>query len=811
MNTLFEFQKITYDNIINNFKTEDILVLLGEKDSGKSFISKEVGLNLNDGQCLSFCGKPALRYTDFGCFPKDFLEEYYKNLSERDYKKTITKDIATSISNVIFLSLDNTLDSFLSSNEKSEIYDIIDFIKKTTDKTLVYLIFDNIEYYDNKTMVFFYNIVASILNREITNAKLLIVLDQNKKSKKTILEKEIVDSLVQIPIAQVTESDLSDFVKKEYFSIAQNIPIKYLLDLKTDIKNFSTYYRETLETLSKEHLIVKRILYTLVLLDEEVSFNNLAIFISDIPTTELYEGIESLKENSFVEWYEIEDNVYYTVPELIKSIIRHDIPLYLSVNRYEMYAKQIERHAPLDYVLKYWLYNKAENIENAYANAILSYCSIARGEAICSNEEYESFNRFLLDSSYRELYIVLSKAYRFYNTNDYEKCYELVNNFMLQNHFIEKDTVFFSVYIPEFVFEMLYVRGMCIGRLPNIDEDVISNHQRLLEYSIEIIKCTTVNSELIQRLKEQKLLLKTYLSTQSRKVQKDIYNEYFEISSNYQLYIRESNLRTREKWQIRYASFLMKANIVADLLDKLHILEKGYQILDSKKDNHPVKYLKAACNLAGDYMWRDQYETSTKLLQNAIQFIERKKWFQYWGIIYQMHIFSRLYGENSSSPRDLFQEYNEKIWNCPEVRLKMHETTICNSNYAILLATIGNYEEANNLLEKTLAEKKTDWNYYNEYLLSTNLGMIKYLMGDVEKALELEKHCKDLIDQKLVPTFSPAFIKKRSKIIINIYSHNKKIDNVLVPLSVQQTLSTGYCSDNYYRPLLFSDINYWAD
>ncbi len=176
-----------------------------------------------------------------------------------------------------------------------------------------------------------------------------------------------------------------------------------------------------------------------------------------------------------------------------------------------------------------------------------------------------------------------------------------------------------------------------------------------------------------------------------------------------------------------------------------------------------------------------------------------------------MHIFSRLYGENSSSPRDLFQEYTEKIWNCPEVRLKMHETTICNSNYAILLATIGNYEEANNLLEKTLAEKKTDWNYYNEHLLSTNLGMIKYLMGDVEKALELEKHCKDLIDQKLVPTFSPAFIKKRSKIIINIYSHNKKIDNVLVPLSVQQTLSTGYCSDNYYRPLLFSDINYWAD
>lgn len=811
MSILFEFQQTTHDNIVNKFKTEDILVLLGEKDSGKSVIVKELGKNLSNGRCMTFVGEPALRYTDFGCFPQDLLDEYYKKMSERDYRKSIKKDIVASISNVIFVSMDNTLDSFLSSNEKSEIYDIIDFIKKLSDKTLIYLIFDNIEYYDNKTMIFFYNIVASIRNREITNVKLLMVLDQHKKSKKTLLENDIIESLIQIPIAQLTEHDLSHFVKEDYYPIAQNIPIKYLLDLNTDIKNFSSYYQERLETLSKEHPVVKRILYTIVLLDEEVSFNNLAIFIADIPTTELYEGLESLKENSFIEWHEIENNIYYTVPELIKSIIKHDIPLYLSINRFEMYAKQIEQHAPLDYVLKYWLYNKAGNIENAYANAILAYCSMARGESICSNEEYESFNRFLLNSSYRESYIVLSNAYRCYNTNDYEKCYELVNGFMLQNHFIEKDTVFFSIYIPEFVFELLYVRGMCIGRLPNLDEEVICNHQKLLEHAIEIVKCTTVNNELMQRLKEQKLLLKTYLSTQSRKAQKEIYNEYFEISNNYQLYIRESNLRTREKWQIRYASFLMKANIVADFLDKLYILEKGYQILDAKKGNYPIKYLKATCNLAGDYMWRNKFEISTKILQTAIEFIEKKNWVQYWGVIYQMHIFSRLYGENSNSPIFLYQEYTEKVWDCPEVRFKMHETAICNSNYAILLAAIGNYEEANNLLEKTLAEKQADWNYYNEYLLSTNLGMIKYLMGDIERASEMEKHCKDLIDQKMVPTFSAAFIKKRSNIILNIYSRKKKIDNVLVPLSAQQTLSTGYCSDNYYRPLLFSDINYWAD
>ena len=44
-----------------------------------------------------------------------------------------------------------------------------------------------------------------------------------------------------------------------------------------------------------------------------------------------------------------------------------------------------------------------------------------------------------------------------------------------------------------------------------------------------------------------------------------------------------------------------------------------------------------------------------------------------------------------------------------------------------------------------------------------------------------------------------------------IYQKAKPVENVIMPLSVRQTLSTGYCSDNYVRLLLFSDINYWTD
>ena len=255
----------------------------------------------------------------------------------------------------------------------------------------------------------------------------------------------------------------------------------------------------------------------------------------------------------------------------------------------------------------------------------------------------------------------------------------------------------------------------------------------------------------------------------------------------------------------------MKANIISGIPDKLHILEKGYDILDRNKDFHPEKYLKATCNLAGDYMWRDKFEDSHSMLESAVDFIKKKNWLQRWGIIYQMCIFSKLYGNISANPEELFIDYTEKIWNRPEIKLKMHEMVICNSNYAILLAASGDFESACSILQKTLDELEAHWNYYNEYLISTNLGMMKYLLGDVSGAMKLESHCKELIDKKKVPTFSYAFIKKRTHILHDIYLEKKPIDNVLVPLNERQILSTGYCSDNYFRPLLFSDINYWAD
>ncbi|MGN0505896.1 MAG: hypothetical protein ACI4FZ_05000 [Lachnospiraceae bacterium] len=812
MSNLFEFQEKTIDEIVVKFKHENILVLLGEKDSGKSVTVKELTNHFDYARTIYFLGNASLEYTDFGCFPQNLLDEYNTGLSKRNYLNSIKKDIATTVANIIFVSVENTLDSFLTSNEKSEINDIICFITELSKTQQIYLIFDNIERFDKKSMVFLYNLIALIIKGGITKIKVLIVLDKtDKNAKQTILNQELLEQLPRIELAKPTDTDLSHFIDSENYTLARNIPIKYLLTLESNCNNLVKYYNEKLESAAQENNIVKRALYTLILLDEEVSFNNLSIFLSDLPMTELFEGMETLKKHSLIEWHEIENNIFYTVPELIKTTIRQELPVYLSVNRYELYVRQIEQHSSLDYILKYWLYNKAGNIDNAYANAILAYCSIARGETNCTNEELETFDNFLQASPYKKIYDILSKAYRLYNINEYKECYLLINNYLTENQFIIENSIFFSVYIPEFILEMIFIRGMCIGRLSNCDEELIRNQQRLLEQSIEIIKLSTFNNDLILRMREQKLLLKTYLSLQSKAKQAEIYNEYFSICNQYQSYIRESTIRTREKWEIRYASFLLKANIVSGIPDKLHILEKGYDILNRNKDCHPEKYLKAACNLAGDYMWRDKMEYSHYILENAVGFIEKKNWLQRWGIIYQMYIFSKLYGNISASPQELFIDYTEKIWNRPEIKFKMHEMVICNSNYAILLAASGDLVYAHNLLQETLNILERHLNYYNEYLISTNLGMIKYLLGDVSGALELETHCKELIDKKKVPTFSYAFLKKRTHILHDIYLAKRPIDNVLVPLNAQQTLSTGYCSDNYFRPLLFSDINYWAD
>ena len=267
-----------------------------------------------------------------------------------------------------------------------------------------------------------------------------------------------------------------------------------------------------------------------------------------------------------------------------------------------------------------------------------------------------------------------------------------------------------------------------------------------------------------------------------------------------------------KQWEIRYASFLLKINIISNVPDKIRILEEGYHILRRNKDRYYKKYLRAACNYACDLMWRNKYKQSYQILHEAVEFIQSNNLERYWGILLQMHIFADLYMNSPVNAQSLLDKYDKLVWNQDYIRSRMHEPFICASNYSILLAAAGHTRKACVLLRKSLQQCRVQsQSVYCRYLLQTNLAAIEYLCGDSQKAYLLEQSCKQLVEQKLVPIFSYPFLQKRCNLMMEIYQKAKPIENVIMPLSVRQTLSTGYCSDNYVRLLLFSDINYWTD
>lgn len=378
---------------------------------------------------------------------------------------------------------------------------------------------------------------------------------------------------------------------------------------------------------------------------------------------------------------------------------------------------------------------------------------------------------------------------------------------------IWKDKIFIlSIYIPEFVLELIFLREMCAGRIIDYDTGIIKEELLLVDSAINNCAKLIGNNELLLRLQEKSLLLETYISDQSNQKQRILFNKYFEICDLYRAHIRKSNTFTIKQWEIRYASFLLKINIISNVPDKIRILEEGYHILRRNKDRYYKKYLRAACNYACDLMWRNKYKQSYQILDEAVEFIQSNNLERYWGILLQMHIFADLYMNSPVNAQSLLDKYDKLVWNQDYIRSRMHEPFICASNYSILLTAAGHTRKACVLLRKSLQQCRVQsQSVYCRYLLQTNLAAIEYLCGDNQKAYLLEQSCKQLVEQKLVPIFSYPFLQKRCNLMMEIYQKAKPVENVIMPLSVRQTLSTGYCSDNYVRLLLFSDINYWTD
>lgn len=809
---LFQFQHQTIEKLKNKLSDNNLVMLMGEKESGKTVLIRKFCKENSNYFITFFSSEPQYKFCDFNCLSPELKKEFHDKLQRNEYGKSILKDIASTVSNIAFLSTENLLESLLSADEKNEIDEFISFMsKKKYNKEQLY-VFDGLDYFDKKSLLFLHKILYAVLYHKLKNVKILVVIDTTIEGRNKIIDSYYLTKMEQVNICCPTDTDLSTLVDPAIYSLARHIPITYLLKLGDKCQNIEFYYSDKLDNLSKENTYIKKIILPLSLFDEQMSFANLTILLSDLTNYELSQGLDILTANSLIDRLEIDKNIFYKVPDLLRNSIRKSIPDYIALHRYEIFVRELENIAPFNYVLKYKLYKKIENYDNSYANSILAYCSIARGDIYGTNEELLELSDFLGNSPYADFFMALENSYKLYNHNEYRECYNNINAFLNEKG-IWKDKIFIlSIYIPEFVLELIFLREMCAGRIIDYDTGIIKEELLLVDSAINNCAKLIGNNELLLRLQEKSLLLETYISDQSNQKQRILFNKYFEICDLYRAHIRKSNTFTIKQWEIRYASFLLKINIISNVPDKIRILEEGYHILRRNKDRYYKKYLRAACNYACDLMWRNKYKQSYQILDEAVEFIQSNNLERYWGILLQMHIFADLYMNSPVNAQSLLDKYDKLVWNQDYIRSRMHEPFICASNYSILLTAAGHTRKACVLLRKSLQQCRVQsQSVYCRYLLQTNLAAIEYLCGDSQKAYLLEQSCKQLVEQKLVPIFSYPFLQKRCNLMMEIYQKAKPVENVIMPLSVRQTLSTGYCSDNYVRLLLFSDINYWTD
>lgn len=808
MSQLFEYQQQTLIKILQELSTESLILLCGEEGSGKTSLFENDSFD-EKYHVIRFRAELKNKFDDYNCIPLDLMNQFYSSLKKKQSGITLAKDVVATIANIAFISVENILETLLSADEKNELDALLYFFIKKENKSNQLFIFDSLNNYDNKGLLFFHKIMGAILKGEFDDTKVLVSLDTSINEKKKLIDEVYLKYGKIIYINSPSDNDLAQFVDKSLYSIARHIPIKYLIGLGNDCITMEKYYNEKLDFLTMKYEYIKNIILPLALFDKALSFSDLVLLLPELNSYELLRGLEILEKNAMMETFSYKHSMYYKVPNIVRNSIKEKIPEYIVLHHFEIFVRKLEKEVPFSYILKYKLYYKIENYDNAYANAVLAYCAIARGEISSTNEELIEISDFLAQSPYISFFNTLSNAYKAYNFNEYSKCYKIIDDFFIEKNIWNNKDFIISIYLPEFIFELIYIREMCAGRIYDYYE-LIKNELDLLDKSLQYLKILN-NDELLLRLAEKELLLQSYISIQSRTQQKKIFDRYFKLCDIYKEHIRKCNIASLKYWEMRYASLLCKINIVSNVPDKLYILKSGFLILERNKDFFYKKYLRAACNYAGDLMWRNNYEESVKILKDAVDFIISKKVERYWGIIIQMYVFSKLYAQDSN-PQSLLKEYEENILENYDIRNKMHEPFICKSNYAILLAATGRIEKAYIILKEAWKEcQNSQKGYYNKYLLQTNLAAIEYLRGNSEEALKLESDCKKDIAAKLIPTFSYPFLQKRNDVLCNIYQNKKTVDNVLTPLKGNQTLSTGYCSDNYMRLLLFSDINYWTD
>ncbi|MGN7412511.1 hypothetical protein [Paenibacillus sp. SAF-068] len=784
---LYDFQENTIKTIKDIIQNEFKLKLRGKPQSGKTTIINH--LELEGYNTCIVSGSIEKKSEELGAFKDSPL---YTMNNKMVTPLNSVMEIVASLFQVegVLNGVKNLLNQYVASDYSQ----LVAQIKK--NKRL--LIIDNVSLMDNTSISFINDIVNHCEN--YTNLKIIIVEDTTEE---TFITFEEENDYVQV----------CTMTKKDYQRLGienplyEDIPLSTLMEYAQSQKEESINdyinndYKHTINQINNEKekkaIISTLLFYRSISHEKWCDYQNINNFLWHNNIFETNEHIQELSKIGLMEFSN--DNKFISLQDRYYPLLVKHFPIGNAENRSYIYLDYLEKNAPFLYYEKYQQYHFIGNNELSVKNAVLAYSQRMREEG--ASRFTEELLKFIGQNV--SLQLTLEKLYTNYCSNQYSVAFHLADSFL------EKMQGNFYGYSIEIIGEISYLRALSLLRSINrqklntrqIDTEDILFIKRILDALGDI------NVDLSSRLEETLMLLsnENLKSNEGNVVVAQIFDNLYKI---YQTQIFATPPKYMSFWQIRQAVLLSKINLLkADrFTNNSSVLDRSFLLLKQYKDKYHKYYLKLACNYAGSLFIQGDYKNASHITEEAISFIEKKGISKLWGVVYQLNCVIRTILNHGD--KDAFDSYNERIWEDEEARSNLHEEFICISNHALLLLSFNDphkTQDATKYLEETLKYTNEFTDPYDLFLLTTNLGVAKYLSGDIEQAIAVEKQCESILARGIA-YFDNDLLSKRHEALLYYYQNNNNKSHVLMILNGKNDYTI-----NYNRLGLFSNIEYWAD
>ncbi|MBO0430546.1 hypothetical protein JZO82_15360 [Vagococcus fluvialis] len=776
---LLEYQKTTLEDIVNSFKTKDVLILSDKTGLGKSLIGEQI--ILENYEKSIFRGKYLTSNEEFGVFKQSFLSD--SKIKNEFIKDTIKSGFLLTSGFLKIASIDysSTLDSIFSKYSRSDLEKIVHSINYAVYTQKCFFVLDELMFFDSSSIIIMNYLLEIINNLPGSQLKLLIIVDNNE-----LLDNPYFKELKKIDVLQFGKITDNDMIRLNLKNKTTDIFLSNKNN-KLEVIVVKDIIDSLMNSINK-NVQKKIILQTLKLFDEPVQILDLVSSIPEYSFDEIEFCLNILQNDKLI----ISENTsnknrVISLHSDISKKLEELTPIYIKENRSDIYLNYLNEFRPQMYFEKFHHYSITKDSENKLISGILAYCYLMRESVILNTKQAAEIQIFIDGNKSKEYIQVLKLAYEYYVSEFYENTYLTLDNFLIS---------------PEILAEIVYLKYLSIGRLKKYNEYVSKDSIKEIELSISQVKNIN-NFELMNRLEEVKLF--TYNLINSDHYQNIITTEYFKTLDSYSILARR-NPKNKLFWQVRHAILGSRVDLIDIPQDKLILLEQSYEVLEIQKEDFPKQFLRTACNLAGRYFWEAKYQEASDILNIAIDFIESHKLKIHWGIIYHVNLVVKCI---TNFDFCILLKDSSNLLENKCIEEKMHEPAIYWSNHAVFLALHGEVEAALSEITRRLELKYG--NNYNAYLLLTNQQVLTYSVGNHEEAIRIGNKIDSLIKEG-IPNFDKVFVLERQKRIKEIILNKEMIENFME--SMRPSMDAGSMknsSDVYFRYLLLSNITYWVN